>query len=462
MAYTRSEWNRIQRNLPVEERSTYEEYLASTRGSVSTGAVPTAESVAAKMAAGDMPDANELIVLNQSITGAQAPSAAEAASLNVNPSGTTGTPNSPGRAWTWNGMEFTQPAMPTDGKKYTWDDNLGWVVETPAVVVGGDGGDGGGGGGNGNPLTAADVATMIAEAVANARKEWEAGAAASAAEDKQAVVSSALDEFRLTLKENGLGDLVDSIDRMIKDNKTASEIKLAIRKEPAYEKRFPGMAALSAKNRAITEGEYISMERGYEQVLRAYGLNTDLYGARDDLGNYISNEVSAKEFEDRVSMAANRVAEQPDVINALGDIYGVDKSDAIGYLLNPEKAMNAINKQVRASEIAAAALSAKFTLGQTSAERAAQAEAYIAASGTSDLTGLRQTFGRARTLATTQQRLAYLENQSYNEMEAVNVELAQDQEAILASQKRAARETARFGGSSGVGGSYSLRRESSI
>jgi len=205
---------------------------------------------------------------------------------------------------------------------------------------------------------------------------------------------------------------------MILEDKTAAQIKLEIRTTKAYEGRFPGMKALSDKNRAITEGEYIDLERGYSQTLRAYGLDEKIYGERSDLGTYIANEVSAREFEERVSLAKDRVSSQKDVMQALSEMY-VTEADAVGYLLNPLKAMDVIKKQVRAAEIGAAAANARFTLGADAAARSREAEALIGATGTTDVATLKQEFGKARILADTQSQLSKLEGETYNELEAV-------------------------------------------
>ena len=44
------------------------------------------------------------------------------------------------------------------------------------------------------------------------------------------------------------------------------------------------MDALRAKGQAINEATYISQERGFEQVLRAYGLDLKAFGTREKLG----------------------------------------------------------------------------------------------------------------------------------------------------------------------------------
>ena len=267
---------------------------------------------------------------------------------------------------------------------------------------------------------------------------------------------TALEEFVSILSGAGLSELADEVNKMILEDKTAAQIKLEIRKTKSYEARFPGMKALSDKNRAITEGEYIDLERGYSQTLRAYGLDEKIYGERSDLGTYIANEVSAREFEERVSLAKDRVSSQKDVMQALSEMY-VTEADAVGYLLNPLKAMDVIKKQVRAAEIGAAAANARFTLGADAAARAREAEALIGATGTTDVATLKQEFGKARILADTQSQLSKLEGETYNELEAVQAVVGGEQEKLLKSKRRAEREAMfRFGGQSGVG-AYSLR-----
>lgn len=275
---------------------------------------------------------------------------------------------------------------------------------------------------------------------------------------KQEGVRTALEDFTLTLNAAGLGDLAADVDRMIKNDYTAAQIKIEIRTLDTYKNRFPGMESLSKKNRAISEGAYIDLERGYTQILRSYGLDDKIYGERGDLGTYIANEVSAREFEERVGLAKNKVDQQPEVTQALADFYGIGKTDAVGFILNPLKAMDVIKKQVRASEIGAAASRYKFTFGATQEARQKEAEALIGATGTTDFAGLTQEFGRARTLADTQSKLSAIESETYNELEAVQAVVGGSQEALLKSKRRAERETMlRFGGTSGVGGT-SLRR----
>jgi hypothetical protein len=312
----------------------------------------------------------------------------------------------PGAAWTWSGSQWVRPEKPAGD--YTWDDTSGWVASKPVSNV---------------------VTTSNA--------------------DKQATVTLAVDEFRNALSAAGLGALVTDLDNMIKNNSTPSEIKYAIRNTQSYKDRFPGMKALSEQGKAVTEGAYIDAERGMVETLHAYGVDPAVYGTREILGKAIGGLVSPREWEERVNDAAVRVEAQPDVLGALSLYHGVDKGTAIGYLLDPKLGMDLVRKQVRAAEIGAAAIASGFTQFNVQGEAGANyAESYVSQIGTEDLQTLKKEFGQAAILAQTQGRLASIEGQAYTSDQAIQAAVIGNQAAGLESQRRAAREAARFGGAS--------------
>ena len=298
----------------------------------------------------------------------------------------------------------------------------------------------------------------IDKAVAAVNASWQAQLDAVTQQQKnitRANTTTAIEDFRASLKLAGLDSLVDTIDSYIKQDMTAAQIKINLVGTQAYKDRFPAMAALSAAGRAIDEKTYIDIERGYSQVLSAYGLDEKTFGTRDKLATYIANEVSPTEFENRVQLAVDHVKKNPDVLSALHNYYGVDTAGAVSYLLDPKQGMDIINKQVRAAEIGAAAETYKFDIDK------ATAESFISATGNTDLNTLKTEFGKARLMATTQSRLARIEDVNYNDIEAVSTVLNNDQQKLLESQQRAMREQARFAGTGGVG-NYSLRESSGI
>ena len=261
---------------------------------------------------------------------------------------------------------------------------------------------------------------------------------------------TAQQDFKAALGELGLADLADEVDRMIKLDYTVSQIKMELPKSESYKLRFPGMETLRAAGRAINEATYISNEKGYLQTLRAYGLDTNVLGSRSALGTYIANEVSPREFEERVNLASTRVNENPEVVETFKSFYPeADKSGIITYLLNPKAGMAVIKKQVRTSEIGAAAASAGFARDLMGISNI---ETLLPAVGETAYAGLRTEFQRARQLANTQRRLAQIEGQSYSDLEAIGAVVGDDAAKALASERRAARETARFSARGGVTG----------
>jgi hypothetical protein len=274
-------------------------------------------------------------------------------------------------------------------------------------------------------------------------------------EANRTATTTALEDFKANLKLAGLDTLADTIDTYIKQDLTASQIKINLVGTQAYKDRFPGMEALSKAGKAVNEATYISMERGMVSVLKAYGLDDKTFGTTAKLGDVIANQVSVAEFENRVQIATDKVKKNPDVLAALNEYYGVDTAGAVSYLLDPKTGMDIVKKQIRASELGAAAEMYQFDLNK------AQAESYISVSGTSDLNALKESFGKARLLADTQTRLSQIEGTQYDELEAVAAQLGQDQVRQLESQRRALREAARFAGQSGITAA-SLRKESTI
>lgn len=290
-------------------------------------------------------------------------------------------------------------------------------------------------------------------AVANSKAD--ALAAQKAIDDKNR--KTAQQEFRAALSELGLGDLADTVDKMITDDKTVSQIKLDLPGTEAYKQRFPGMAALKKAGQAISEATYIANERAMIQSAKAYGIDTALV-SRDLMGQYIGGQNSPAEFERRVEMAADRVDKRTDVVTAMTTFFpGVDKGGMITYLLNPTIGMDVIKKQVRTAEIGAAASAGGFKIGADGAITTARAQSLIDATGTKDLAALKAEFGQAGILGRTQARLAGIEGQAYDTFEAAQAVVANDAASIMASKKRAEREAMfRFGGQSGVSAS-SLR-----
>jgi len=297
-----------------------------------------------------------------------------------------------------------------------------------------------------------DKAFKDGQAAAAAAAKADADAAAKAAADaKYATQVKAIDKMVNAFKANGIDDpaFASFISGKILADASQEEILLELYNQPAYKARFPGMAELRSKNRAITEAEYIKIENQYSQTLRFFDLPAGFKDDRATFGKLIGGEVSAKELQDRAQIAQDMSkTTNPEIRDALKNFYNVGEGAITAYFLDSNAALPILQKQAKAAAIAGIGKVSGFSqFGKDEAIATASNAAYANLSE-SDLV---KNFGVAANLRDTQQRLSYLENNNYSDREALQAVIESDQQAILASQRRAAREVARFGGSSGLG-----------
>ena len=242
---------------------------------------------------------------------------------------------------------------------------LGYDISSGTPVKIDTGGGGGGSTGGGNTLTAEQY-----KAQQDAKL-----AADQALQNRQ----SAFDLLRSQFAQYGLEALVDPLKTLIQENVSPSEFAVRLRQTEPYKKRFAANAARIGKGlRALSEAEYLSLEDGYQSIMRNYGLPASYY-AKGDLGRQegfeklISGDVSAAELEDRIATAQNRVINAPSQVkDALKQFYpDISNSDILAYTLDPEKGLADIKRKVTAAEIGGAALGAGLATDVTRAEELA-------------------------------------------------------------------------------------------
>jgi hypothetical protein len=192
--------------------------------------------------------------------------------------------------------------------------------------------------------------------------------------------NSAYDLLLAQFQLYGLGALVEPLKALITDDTSEGELTLLLRSTEPYKKRFAANAARIGKGlRALSEAEYLTLEDGYQSVMRNYGLPASYY-TRGDLGRqegfekFIAGDVSAAELEDRIMTAQNRVINAPpEVTTALKQFYpDINNSDILAYTLDPEKGLADIKRKVTAAEIGGAALGAKLATDVGRAEELAK------------------------------------------------------------------------------------------
>jgi hypothetical protein len=365
-----------------------------------------------------------LIAAAQTANAPVAPSAADTAQLAVDKTvaakaeatatalnragGSAGT--QPGSAWIWNGTAWVKPAMPQDGNTYTWDDNKGWVTSA---------------------LNTAKTTTSQVDSIA--------------------AITALLSSY-------GIGELGPAITAAVMKGYSTDTIQL-IMQDPnsndplavAFQTRFPAnKARLQAGKSVLSPGEYLAAERTYTQVMQSYGVAN--LATRDKLNQFITNDISATEVADRVSLAVNRVQNADAATKeALKQYYPMlNQADIVGAVLDPTEGLPALQRKITIGEIGGAALAQglKDATGKINVAMGASALADLGVTKQQ----AQQGFQTVAELTPTGNFLSDISasGQKYGQLQA-------EQEAFqgLASAKRArqiltAEEQARFGGSSGA------------
>jgi hypothetical protein len=257
----------------------------------------------------------------------------------------------------------------------------------------------------------------------------------------------------------GLESLAGEIAGYMTQGLTAGEALIKLKTNPngAYAKRFAGNFT-RVKNglNAISEAEYIGLEKSYASTLKAYGLGNMVSLNREDnykkFADYIAGDVSADEFKDRVGTVVTRVQNaEPSIKSTLKSFYPeITDNDLVGYFLNPKENLPKLQEKVTASEIGAAALGAggglttnvgtATDLARYGVNQAAAREGYSSIAG----------------VLPTATKLGDIYNETgvkYAQAEGEAEVFKGNQDAATKRKRLASMERAAFGGSSGVGGS---------
>ena len=182
---------------------------------------------------------------------------------------------------------------------------------------------------------------------------------------------NAIAAMRGLLSQYGLSSLMGKVTQYVQDGYNDPDALMAlIRTTPEYKERFPAMEALIREGRPITEGAYIEFERSAAELERMYGLPAGMIDDRDTITNLLSNDVSARELEQRVTMAAAGAFQTtPEVKQQFQDFYGINAGGLTAYFLDPEKALPLLNKQYASAQIGAEGGYQGFDIQAGTAER---------------------------------------------------------------------------------------------
>ena len=313
-------------------------------------------------------------------------------------------------------------------------------------------------GGNPKGSPAAFVASNVANQSGSNNNPFVPGSDAAKAWNER---KSAYDLLYTEFNKYGLGTLIEPLKNLVQEGVSPSEFAIQLRNTPQYQKRFAANAKRVQNGlAALNEAQYIGLEDQYQNIMRNYGLPEQYY-ARGDLGiqqgfeQFIGNDVSPVELEDRIQTAERRVRyANPEVGIALKTFYpDITNGDVLAYALDPKTALESLKRRITAAEVGSTAVQLGLTTNVTDAE-------YLARYGVTKA----QAQQGYQTIAGGLQRGSQLasiygENpytQTTAEQEVFNVPGAT--EARAQRQKLTGLEKATFGGQTGVSSS-ALARE---
>ena len=177
--------------------------------------------------------------------------------------------------------------------------------------------------------------------------------------------------LRETLRQFGLESLVNWAFERLNEGTSEAQILLDLRQQSVYKQRFPAMEALSKKNRAFSEAEYVAYEKQTAGLMNMYGLPAGFYDSPDDFAQLIEKEVSVNELQSRIAVAAEASQKASSEIKAqLKRFYDVSEGDITAYFLDPTIAAPLLEQRFTAAKIGAASRTSRF--GDVTSQEAEQ------------------------------------------------------------------------------------------
>lgn len=159
------------------------------------------------------------------------------------------------------------------------------------------------------------------------------------------------------------------------DDALLFDVILSDEKAPqAYKDRFKAITDLRARKSSFvpTVAEYITMEKKYKDVFNTVGLNE--LGTKEQISQFISNEVSADEMADRINKAFVAIDTADDLTkNVLSERFpGLTRQDVAKGLLLGKESTYEITKKIEGAKVATEARRAGLEAVKSEQDIAAQ------------------------------------------------------------------------------------------
>lgn len=188
--------------------------------------------------------------------------------------------------------------------------------------------------------------------------------------DQRNAYSALVDVFN----SYGLGSLAPSILTYVQQGFNSDTITLMLQQTDAYKQRFAGNIQRQKNGMAVlSPADYIATENSYREAMRAAGLPASFYNSPSDFANYIGNDVSPTEMNNRIQLASQAtLTASPQYTQALKQM-GLSQGDLTAYFLDPTKALPILQQQTLTAQIGSEALVRGLNFDRGYAQQLAQA-----------------------------------------------------------------------------------------
>lgn len=194
-----------------------------------------------------------------------------------------------------------------------------------------------------NQVSPEEQARRAAQAIEDARLERER-------RDSIALLTATMEQY-------GLGSLASVIIDLKQQGFSDEVVDVKLQETPQWRQRFAGNELRrKAGLPVLRPDEYLGLEAAYKKVLRDAQLPETFYDQTDDFAKFMANDISATELQERVNIANMSIQNaDPFFTDSLRRMYGLLDGEMTAYALDPERALPAITRQVKAAQFGAEA-----------------------------------------------------------------------------------------------------------
>jgi len=153
------------------------------------------------------------------------------------------------------------------------------------------------------------------------------------------------------LSQYGLGDLAEWAWAKWQAGESFDQIKLELPQTAQYQARFPAMAELAKKGRAISTDQYVNYEQTVSSIFKAAGLPQGFYDRPDDFTQFLVNDIAPTELQTRVQAYQQAAFSSPPEVRAeMERLYGVTPGELTAFFIDPDKALPLIQQRFSAAQ----------------------------------------------------------------------------------------------------------------